>query len=138
VLALSSSAALGQEQASGPLPRHVIMNGYQMPAFDKLLPKGRNAITFRNPSHFEMIVQVRTGGRAAQFVLKGKTNQRLYLPGGEYTIFYRFLSERTIRKGRSFLARGGEFFEDDGSPMEHERVMTGPPPKAEQDTRKNR
>lgn len=125
----SPSTAQGPGKFSGPLPGRVALNGYLLPAFEKMLPKGRNVIAFKNPSHFEMVVQVRNGSRAAQFVLKGKVSQKIFLPDGEYTIFYRFLSERVINEGRSFLARGGEFFDDNGEPMTDERELTGQPAK---------
>lgn len=122
---LISVPCMAQGQlAQGLIPDQIPRNNYLMPAFEKMLPKGKNQFTLINPSHFEVVVQVRIGSSAAQFLMKGKGQQKLYLPDGEYTVFFRFLNDKRIREGLSFVALGGEIFSEDGKKLKNDRTIT--------------
>ncbi len=123
VLLLSAPPCAAQSSGSGRSPEfggRVLPNSRGMPAFSQALPEGTTRLAVKNPFHFKAMAQIRSGPKGKDFVLEGKATKVLWIPDGEYSIFWRGINDLRVNEGRAFTAKNGRITYDD----EEEDLLT--------------
>ena len=80
-------------------PRFVARDSNNLPRAATPLLNGEYEVRLYNNSPFKVIVGVRHGDQGCNFALEGRATKTLWLPEGEYDVFYRFANNSELHHG---------------------------------------